>query len=82
GIEIQLENETNIGRIDAVAITENQIYIMEFKIGTSEVALKQVKEKKYYEPYLTSDKPIVLIGVGINPEIRNITDFRAEPWNP
>ncbi|HLP45527.1 MAG TPA: PD-(D/E)XK nuclease domain-containing protein, partial [Candidatus Kapabacteria bacterium] len=82
GIEIQLEKETNIGRIDAVAITENQIYIMEFKIGTSEVALKQIKEKKYYEPYLTSDKSIVLIGVGIDPKIRNITDFRVEPWNP
>jgi hypothetical protein len=79
GITIQGEPETNIGRIDAVAETEKHIYIMEFKIGTAEEALNQVKEKKYYEPFLTSDKSIILVGIGIDTGKRNITSYTSEP---
>lgn len=78
GIAVQPEKETNIGRIDAVAETEARIYVMEFKIGTSEEALTQIKEKRYYEPFLTQGKPITLVGIGIDPSIRNITDYLHE----
>jgi hypothetical protein len=78
GITIQPESESNIGRVDAVAETETHIYIIEFKIGTSEEALKQIKEKKYYEPYLASGKVITLLGIGIDPEQRNIGTYISE----
>jgi len=80
GVSVYPEKETNIGRIDAVAEGENVIYIMELKIGTSEEALNQIKEKRYYEPYLTSGKSIMLVGIGIDPSIRNIADYISEPF--
>ncbi|MCK4766628.1 MAG: ATP-binding protein [Candidatus Aminicenantes bacterium] len=75
GIDINTEVETNTGRLDAVIETAAYIYIMEFKMGTAESALKQIRDKKYYQPYLTSGKPVKLIGVGFDREERNIKDF-------
>lgn len=80
GFAISPEKETNIGRIDGVIETDSAIYIMELKIGTPGEALEQIKEKKYYEPYLASGKKIVLVGIGIDPSIRNITDYIQEPY--
>ena len=78
GVSANPEKETNIGRIDIVSETENTVYIMELKLGPSREALQQIKEKKYYEPYLTSGKLIMLVGIGIDPSIRNITDYISE----
>jgi hypothetical protein len=78
GISIDTEVETNLGRIDAVIHLEKVIYVMEFKIGTAEEALSQVKEKKYYERYLSTSKTIVLIGIGIDTAERNIKDYKIE----
>lgn len=78
GVSIHTEVETNKGRIDAVIETEKYIYIMEFKLDTSQKALNQIKEKKYYETYLSSGKSIKLIGIGIDPKQRNITDYKVE----
>jgi len=72
GISILSEIETNIGRIDALIETKEKIYILEFKIGTSEEALQQIKEKRYYESFLTGNKRIGLIGVGFDEQSRNI----------
>jgi len=78
GITIKSEVQTNLGRIDAVVETEDNIYIMEFKVGTAEEALIQVKEKKYYERYLTSQKAVRLIGIGFDTTQRNIGDYKIE----
>ncbi|MCK4766117.1 MAG: PD-(D/E)XK nuclease domain-containing protein [Candidatus Aminicenantes bacterium] len=78
GIPVRAEAETNIGRVDAAAETGTHIYIMEFKLGTSEEALAQIKEKRYHEPFLNSEKSIVLVGIGIDPATRSITDPSVE----
>ncbi len=78
GINIEVEVQTAQGRIDAVIHTHNHIYILEFKMGCAEEALKQVKELRYYEKYAASDKPILLIGVGFDAEQRNIGDYTVE----
>ena len=75
---VHTEVQTSTGRMDTVIDADEQIYIMELKMGSAEEALKQIKEKKYYEKYLTSDKPIKLIGVGIDEAKRNIRDFKIE----
>jgi hypothetical protein len=75
GSVVQPEKETNIGRIDAVAETDHTIYIMELKIGTAKEAIAQIKEKKYYEPYLNCGKSVKLLGIGIDSSIRNIKDY-------
>lgn len=78
GIVIKTEVETNQGRIDAVIETATYIYIMEFKLGDPAEAIQQINEKKYYEPFLSGAKEIKLIGVGFNPETRNIGNFIIE----
>jgi hypothetical protein len=78
GAVVKPEEPTNIGRIDAVWETGNKIYIMEFKMGSEREALEQIKEKKYYEKYLGKGKEIVLMGIGFDPEKRNIGNYLLE----
>jgi hypothetical protein len=78
GSSIKSEDPTNIGRIDAVLETTNKIYIMEFKLGNGKEALQQIKDKKYYEKYQGSGKEIILMGIGFDPEKRNIGDYLLE----
>ncbi len=51
---------------------------MEFKMGGEQKALKQIKEKKYYEKYLGKGKEIVLLGIGFDPAKRNIGNYVIE----
>ncbi|MCA0386921.1 MAG: ATP-binding protein [Bacteroidetes bacterium] len=63
---IQMESEvnTNAGRIDGVIEFSDKIYIIEFKYNLPpEDGLKQIKEKKYYEKYLSCGKRLLMIGV-------------------
>ena len=78
GAEVRCEDITNTGRIDAVLETGNKIYIMEFKLGSENEALKQIKEMKYYEKYLAEGKEIVLLGVGFDLKQRNIGNYLTE----
>ncbi len=78
GAAIKVEDPTNIGRIDAVVETQNKIYIMEYKIGSEQAALEQIKRRAYYEKYLCKGKEVVLMGVGFNPEARNIGNYILE----
>ncbi len=82
GAEIRPEEESNIGRLDAVLETEKKIYIMEFKLGSGQEALDQIKEKKYVEKYRIKGKEIVLAGIGFNSEKRNIDNYLLENVDP
>lgn len=78
GFRVISEKETNIGRIDLVTETEKYIYIMEFKLDTAAAALKQIKEKKYFEQYLSSNRKIILLGVSFDVSNKNISDYLYE----
>ena len=79
GYRIKTEYKTNLGRIDAIIQTANNIYIFEFKIDkTAADALAQIKQKTYYERFLSANKPIYLVGVNFNTQIRNIDDYQIE----
>lgn len=82
GININSEIETNQGRIDAVIETGKNIFIMEFKLGTADEALEQIHSRKYYESYKTSSLPVILVGVGFDPDLRNIGDYKSETLTP
>ena len=58
------EPHSDKGRADAVIKTDKTIYVIEFKLGAAEAALAQLKAKRYYEPYLTDPRPIILLGAG------------------
>jgi hypothetical protein len=78
GIDIKTEVKTNRGCIDVVMETEDHIYVLEFKLDTANNALSQIKEKKYYEKYLSSHKGIKLIGVAFDPEQPNLGEYKVE----
>jgi len=50
---------------------------IEFKVNNEE-PLKQIKEKKYYEKYLSVNKEIYLIGIVFDEEEKNISKFKWE----
>ncbi|MFN4152633.1 MAG: AAA family ATPase, partial [Candidatus Sericytochromatia bacterium] len=75
GTKIKAEVSTSKGFIDAVAETNTHVYIFEFKMTNPDIAINQIREKKYYESYLSSNKEIVLVGVSFDSENKNIKDF-------
>ena len=73
------EQPTNKGRIDCVIKCPNDVYIVEFKYDQSaEVAIEQIKEKKYYEPYLSCGKIIHLLGINFSTKEKNIIEWKEE----
>ncbi|MEI6142917.1 MAG: AAA family ATPase [Mariniphaga sp.] len=79
GAEIHNEVHMNNGRIDAVIVNRNHIYIFEFKMGQSaRIAIAQIKEKGYATPYLSDGKPITLIGINFSKKKRNIVEWLEE----
>ena len=79
GADIIGEKETNIGRVDAVLTCPGDIYIIEFKFNQSaEKAIEQIKEKKYYESYLDTNKKIHLLGINFSTEEKNIVEWKDE----
>ena len=79
GLDIVGEDVTNKGRIDLTIKMPHAIFILEFKVdATKGEALKQIKEKKYHEKYLSEKKDIYLIGVEFSKEDKNISGFEWE----
>ncbi|NCC50792.1 MAG: AAA family ATPase [Spartobacteria bacterium] len=73
GLRIEAESRTNKGRIDAVAVTADTIFIFEFKLqGTAEEALAQIERNEYTQKYSGREKTIRKFGVAFDPETRNI----------
>ncbi len=71
-----VEEQTNLGRIDLVMQTSSTIFIMEFKTrGSAQEALKQIEDRQYAQKYLLSSKKIILVGIFIDVEKPNITDW-------
>ena len=80
GAEIHNEVHMNNGRIDAVIVNRDHIYIFEFKMDQpAAVAIAQIKEKGYATPYLNEGKPITLIGINFSRKKRNIVEWVEEP---
>ena len=79
GADIIPESATNKGRIDCVLRCPGDIYIIEFKFNQSaEKAIEQIREKKYYEPYMKEKKTIHLLGINFSTEEKNIIEWKDE----
>jgi len=81
-LEVTAEKETNLGKIDMLVQTGQYVYIIEFKMGSADKALKQILDKKYYEPFLPGEKEIILVGIGFSREDRNISQVRYASISP
>jgi len=69
GIEVRVEEVTNKGRIDLVAIVMDRVYIFEFKLNGE--AIGQIEEKGYYEKYLSYPE-VYIVGIEIDKEKKNV----------
>ncbi len=76
GLDIIPEDITNLGRMDLSAKLEDNVFVFEFKLAEKATgkALKQIKEKKYWEKY-QDFKNIYLIGIEFSREKRNIIGY-------
>ncbi|WP_457574896.1 ATP-binding protein [Desulfolithobacter sp.] len=78
GLEVVVEDSTNVGRIDMTVFVEGKIYIFEFKVVGKDAetgsALAQIREKRYADKYRGQGE-IYLLGVEFDKESRNIVGF-------
>jgi hypothetical protein len=80
GVAVEAETRTSEGRIDAVVKTKTDIFVFEFKLrDTAEAALNQIREKRYFEPYLSDGRRVTLVGVAFAAETRNLDRWLIEP---
>ncbi len=79
GLDIIPEDITNLGRMDLSVKLESKLFIFEFKLTEKATgnALKQIKEKRYWEKY-QDFKNIYLIGIEFSREKRNIIGYEWE----
>jgi hypothetical protein len=81
GFEVRAEDATNKGRIDMALIGPSQVFILEFKVDMpAEAALRQIKQKRYFEKYAALGKAIYLIGMHFDSAERNISAFDWEEY--
>ena len=70
------------GRLDTICISDNAIYIFEFKINaTAQAAIDQIKTKNYVQSFLLEQKNIYIIGVNFMTADKRINDILVEKWD-
>jgi RecB family endonuclease NucS len=78
-VRIHSEVCTSDGRIDSLVETDSHIYILEYKLNRSaKAALEQVKQKRYYQAYWNTGKPVIGVGVNFSSKTKNIQGWLAE----
>lgn len=83
GADVSAEVATDKGRVDAVLECDDRLYVIECKYGEAgrtlesltQTAIRQIRDKRYYEPFLASGKPISLLGIGV---VEKTLEFREE----
>ncbi len=74
GINVAAEVSIATGRIDMTLNTPTALYIFEFKLNQSaEVALQQIKDRRYYEKYRATHATIYLVGLAFSYKTKTIT---------
>ena len=77
GLYVKTEYHTSNGRIDIVFDTDKYVYIIELKRDLDPaVALKQIEEKGYDKPFLTSGKQIIKLGINFSSETRTVDGWQ------
>ena len=76
GAHIRVEEDSAIGRADAVVYLPNATFVFELKYdGTAEDAIKQIDDKGYLIPYTADGKRLFKIGVNFDSTQRTITNW-------
>jgi len=81
GLNVISEDNTNKGQIDLSIFNQDSVYILEFKVVEDKEehkALKQIKDKRYYEKYMGKYQEVYLIGIEFSKKDKNIVSFEWE----
>lgn len=81
GLDIRLEDATNLGRIDMTVLFDEAVFIFEFKVVEDNPeghALAQIQARHYAEKYMALGQPIHLIGIEFSRQTRSVTGFAVE----
>jgi hypothetical protein len=79
GFNMDSEVHTSDGRMDAVVQTASHVYIIEFKMNVpAQVALDQIRDKKYADKYRLSNKTILGLGISFDTEKKAVKDWIVE----
>ena len=71
-IKTQSEYNTSHGRVDLIMDLPKVLYIVEIKFNESaQIALQQILDKRYYEPFTDHNKPIILLGLNFSKTVGN-----------
>ena len=79
GLDLTPEDITNLGWMDLTAKLEGKVFIFEFKLTEQATgsALKQIKEKRYWEKYQDAES-IYLVGIEFSRAKRNLIGYEWE----
>ncbi len=82
GFTIIPEDLTSKGRIDMTLISEDSVFIFEFKTVATPTgaALQQIRTKQYYQKYLSHGR-IYLVGIEFGKAERNVVGWEVEVMN-
>jgi hypothetical protein len=78
---IEVEHRSAVGRADAVVITNDTVFVFEFKLtenATAEEAIDQINSKNYLIPFTAGNKNLVKVGVEFTKEERGINRWIQE----
>ena len=76
GALIRVEEESAVGRADAVLYLPESVFVFELKYdGSAADALKQIDEKGYLVPYTADGKRLYKIGVNYDSQQRTLGDW-------
>ena len=76
GAFIKVEEDSAIGRADAMVHTPDTVYVFELKYdGSAEEAVKQIDDKGYLIPYSADGKRLYKIGVNYDSQQRTIGEW-------
>ena len=79
GAHMRVEEDSAIGRADAVVYMPDAVFVFELKYdGSAEEAIKQIDEKGYLIPYSAEGKRLFKIGVNYDSNQRTISDWKIK----
>ncbi len=80
GVEVTVEDSTNLGRLDMAVRFGGRVWLFEFKVieqSGAGSALAQLEERGYADKYRGGGEPIRLIGVEFSSRTRNVERFEV-----
>ncbi len=75
GYEVRGEDVSRRGRADIVVMARDKVYVVEIKTDANEPAIKQIKERRYWEKYEGVGREIYLVGINVDSKGRQVKEM-------